>query len=518
MRTHSPLTAPRPHATLVLLICCISLFMNYLDLTVLNVALPAIQRSLHADEAALQWIVDSFLLVLTCLLVLVGSLADRFGRRRFLIAGLLIFSVGSLGCTFAQSPAQLVGARAIAGIGGSMLVPTTLSIVRTTFSDRRELARAIGVWSGVYGIACACGPIVGGALVDSAGWRTIFLVNVPIGVAGAVAARRYITESVADKVRSIDLAGQVLVVLLLGILVSTIIEAPARGWSAPVTLGGFGASAFLVAVFLFVETRREEPMFELRFFRSAAFAGANILAAITFVLMTGFLFVNTIYLQQVRGYSALTAGLFTLPLMLALATCAPLSGRYLSRHGPRHAMTITPAIAAVSLTMLLFVRPDTPGLYLCIAYALLGVALGTVNPTLTHTGVASIPARQAGVASAITSTSRQVGSSLGVAVLGSVVATALHGLLTTMLATHAVPTTVAHRALGDGIEALRGAYGSSTDVVNTLAQQAYTSALAVAWWIGIALCILWFAVARRTTTPESLERSRADGEPITIST
>lgn len=489
----------------ILLICCVSLFMNYLDSTILNVALPSIQRAFHADEAALQWIVDSFLLVLTCLLILAGSLADRFGRKRLLLGGLVIFTLGSLGCSFAQSVSQLIVARMITGIGGSMLVPTTLSVLRNTYIDRRELARAIGVWSGVYGLACACGPIVGGTLVDTVGWRSIFFVNIPVGIVGFLFAAKFVPESTADHIRAIDLKGQALVIAVLGTLVFTIIEAPTYGWSSIGVLSGFTIAIALLVTLIMTESRRDEPLIEIRFFRNPSFAGANTLAVITFILMTGFLFLNTIYLQQVRGLSAFQAGLYTLPLMAAIALSAPISGRYLSKFGPRHAMTLTPIMAIAAFALLFLSSAFTSAWHLFVAYAILGLALGTVNPTITHTSVAAMPARQAGVASAITSTSRQIGSSFGVAVLGSIAVTALQGHINAGLATLRLPKALEISTKHLGISALRASLSSNGESIHQIALAGYVSALHLVWIICIALCVIWFVVARRLIAPQDID-------------
>ena len=481
--------------------------MNYLDSTILNVALPALQHAFNADEAALQWIVDSFLLVLTCLLILAGSLADRFGRRRVLVAGLVIFIIGSSGCSISGNVVELVVARMVTGVGGAMLVPTTLSIVRNTFTSRKDLARAIGIWSGVYGIACACGPLIGGILIDTTSWRSIFLVNIPVGLIGIAFALVFIPESVAERPRSIDFKGQVLIIAFLGLLILTIIEATGHGWASPLIVFGFAVSVALFLLFLWVEARQEEPLFEIRFFSNDAFAGANMLAVITFILMAGFLFLNTIYLQQVRGLSALGAGLFTLPLMISIAICAPISGRYLSTHGPRFAMIFSAPLAMSAFIMLLFTSPSTPEGFLFVAYTLLGISLGTVNPSITHTAVASIPTKQAGVASAVTSTSRQIGSALGVAVLGSIAVTSLRREVSSNLVSLHLSPILQTRVEQSGIGALSQDFGGASLQVHHVAGIAYSDALHVAWWICIALCGLWLIAAKRTTSVDALEAS-----------
>ena len=496
----------------ILLICCVSLFMNYLDSTILNVALPTLQHAFNADEAALQWIVDSFLLVLTCLLILAGSLADRLGSRRILVTGLAIFVIGSYGCSVSGDIVQLVFARMLAGVGGAMLVPTTLSILRNTFTNRKDLARAIGIWSGVYGIACACGPLIGGVLIDNTGWRSIFLVNIPVGLIGIVFALIFIPDFVSDRPRAIDLKGQVLLVIVLGLLISSIIEAPNYGWTSPSIILGFVATALTFLLFLRVEGRQAEPLLEVRFFSNRAFAGTNVLAVITFILMSGFLFLNTMYLQLVRGFSAFRAGLFTLPLMVAIAICAPISGRYLSAHGPKMAMITSAPLAMSANIMLLFTGPSTRVWYLFIAYVLLGGSLGVVNRTITHTSVASMPAEQAGVASAITSTSRQIGSALGVAVLGSVVVTSLHHEIIPRLTKLQLSTILQARVARSGIGALSQHFGRSTYPIHQVADASYSAALHSAWWIGVALCGVWFLVARNTTTAAALEQAHASGD------
>ena len=267
--------------------------MTYLDSTILNVALPTLQKDLHASLAGLQWVADAYLLVIASLLLLAGSMADRLGRKRLFIVGLFGFSLGSLLCSLAPNTGSLIVLRMVQGLGGSMLTPVSLSIVRNTFTDARERAQAIGIWSGIFGLATACGPVVGGVLVTEVGWRSMFWVNVPIGLFMIAAARRYVPESRAPRPRRVDVPGQVLMIILLGSLTYAVIQGPVQGWASPPILALFGVCAAALAAFVVVERRTAEPLLELRFFRSLPFTGANVIAVLSFVVLAGFLFVIT---------------------------------------------------------------------------------------------------------------------------------------------------------------------------------------------------------------------------------
>jgi EmrB/QacA subfamily drug resistance transporter len=260
--------AGRRRRLLVLLICSSSLFLTYLDSTILNVALPTLQKDLHASIAGLQWVSDAYLLVVASLLMLTGSTADRLGRKRLFLIGLAGFSLGSLLCSLAPNTGSLVALRMLQGVGGSMLTPVSLSIVRNTFHDPKERAQALGIWSGIFGVAAACGPVVGGLLVSSVGWRSIFWVNVPIGTAMIAATLRYVPESRAPRPRRVDVPGQLLMIVFLGSLTYAVIQGPVSGWTAAPILALFAVAAASLAAFVAVERRRPEPLLELRFFRS----------------------------------------------------------------------------------------------------------------------------------------------------------------------------------------------------------------------------------------------------------
>ncbi|MFE7892280.1 MFS transporter [Streptomyces sp. NPDC057412] len=405
---------------LVLAICCMSLLIVSLDNTVLNVALPALQRDLHASTSGLQWTIDAYTLVLASLLMLAGSTADRIGRKRVFMAGLVVFTIGSALCSLAPDLNALIAFRMVQAVGGSMLNPVAMSIITNTFTDPRERARAIGVWGAVVGISMAAGPLIGGLLVETVGWRSIFWVNLPVGLAALVLTLRFVPESRAAKPRRPDPVGQVLVMVLFGALTYAIIEAPTAPTAEVVTFGGIALAA-LVALLLH-EPRRREPLIDLRFFRSAPFSGATVIAVSAFAALGGFLFLSTLYLQNVRGLDALHAGLWMLPMAALCFVCAPLAGRVVGNRGPRLPLLIAGVSMTVSGVLFAAFEAETSNVTLVLGYVLFGLGFGFVNAPITNTAVSGMPRAQAGVAAAVASTSRQLGQALGVAVVGAVLA------------------------------------------------------------------------------------------------
>ena len=402
---------------LVLAICSMSLLMVSIDVTIVNVALPAIRRSLDASVSGLQWTIDAYTVVLASLLMLAGSTGDRIGRRRVFQTGLAVFSLASLLCAVAPTLELLVAARVLQAIGGSMLNPVALSIIRNVFDDPRERSQAIGVWAGVFGVSLALGPVLGGVLVDSVGWRWIFLVNVPIALLAILLTGLFVPESRALRARRPDPVGQVLVISGLATLTYAIIEGRTAGWMSAGILTLFAVAAASFAGLVSYERGRREPLVDVRFFRSAPFAGASATAILAFACVGGFLFLNTLYLQDARGLSPLHAGLLTLPMAAFTAAFAPLSGRLLGRYGARPSLTGGALAMAIASLMLTRLQADSSMAYLIVAYVLFGVGFGLVNPPITDTAVSGMPAAQAGVAAAIASTSRQVGATLGVAII-----------------------------------------------------------------------------------------------------
>ena len=413
-RTAPPVTPVRPY--LVLAICCLSLLLVAMDATIVNVALPDIRRDLGASLRGLQWVIDAYTIVLASFLMLGGSTGDRFGRRRVFQAGFAVFTAGSLLCSLAGSVGTLVAARAMQALGGSMMNPVAMSIIVHTFVEPKARARAIGIWAAVAGLAMALGPLGGGVLTDLLGWHAVFWINVPIGVLALALTARYVPESRAPTPRRFDPVGQVLLLVGLSTLVFAVIES---GRGAAVAGAAALASALAFAALVAYERRRHEPLLDVRFFRSLPFSAATVIAVCTFAALGGFLFLNSLYLQDVRGLSAFRAGLGILPAALAVMIVSPWSGRLVATYGARLPLVLTGAILALSAAALAQLQAQTPMVVVLLVYALFGIGFGMVNAPVTFTAVSGMPRAQAGLGSAVASTSRQIGVSVGVALAGA---------------------------------------------------------------------------------------------------
>jgi EmrB/QacA subfamily drug resistance transporter len=412
---------PVLRSQIVLGICCLSLLVVGMDVTIVNVALPAIQYDLHASVSGLQWVMDAYTLVVASLLMLAGSTADRLGRRRIFQIGMGLFTFGSLLCSLAPSIEGLIAFRALQGLGASMLNPVALSIITNTFHDPKARARAFGVWGAVAGLAVAIGPVIGGALTQAIGWRSIFWVNLPIGIAAMGLTALFVSESKATRVRAVDPIGQILVFVALAGLTFGVIEGPRAGWVSPLIIGPFAVSLVAVALLIPYEKHRTDPLLDLRFFGSVPFSSATFIALCAFASFAAFLFINALYLQQVRGFSAFLSGLCTLPLALMILICAPISGRLVGNYGTRPSLLIAGLCTFLSSLLLMHLAANTSIYLLLSAYVVYGIGFGVVNPPITNTAVSGMPKAQAGVAAAVASTSRQAGAALGVAVAGTLV-------------------------------------------------------------------------------------------------
>ncbi len=418
---------------LVLLILSIAVYLISLDISVVNVAVPALATDLSAATAELQWVLDSYILVFAALVLVAGTVADRYGRRRVLAAGLVVFALGSVGAALARDVEVLIAMRAFQGLGGAMVMPPTLSILSAVF-PREERARAIAAWSAASALGLVTGPLVGGWLVDASGWPAIFWVAVPVSSACLLGLTQ-VPESRDARRRRIDIAGAVLATGAMFSLAFAIIQAPHLGWSSPPILGTFAGAAALSALLLAVELRVRYPMLPLALFRQREFTGAVSAIGLAFFAVGSLGFFMAQYFQLVQGHSALESGVRILPMAIAMAGIAPLSPALAARFGPR---AVASAAALVVLAgMLVLLMLDAGGGY-SIAFAgvlLIGIGGGMALAPLTDTVMAAVPLNDAGIGSAMNDASRTLGVALGVAVLGSLLSEVYASSLRELLAT-----------------------------------------------------------------------------------
>ncbi|ABK69574.1 MFS transporter [Mycolicibacterium smegmatis] len=412
---------------IILVSCCLSLLIVSMDATIVNVAIPSIRSDLGASPSQLQWVIDVYTLVLASLLLLAGATGDRFGRRRTFHLGLTVFAVASLLCSVAPNIETLIAARLLQAIGGSMLNPVAMSIITQVFTGRVERARAIGVWGSVVGISMALGPLVGGALIEYVDWRAVFWINLPICALAILLTAIFVRESKSSTMRDVDPVGQGLGVAFLFGVVFVLIEGPGMGWTDPRTLAVAATALVAFLAFLRYESRRHDPFIDLRFFRSVPFASATLVAVCAFAAYGAFLFMMSLYLQSERGYSAMFTGLIYLPIAIGALIFSPLSGRMVGRFGSRPSLVSAGVLITAATVMLAQMTATTPVWLLLVIFAVFGIGFALVNAPITTAAVSGMPLDRAGAASAVASTSRQVGVSIGVALCGSVAGTALAG-------------------------------------------------------------------------------------------
>ena len=402
----------------VLVICCLSALITGMDLTIANLAIPSIRTDLAATAAHAQWVIAIYALVVASLQLLGGVAGDRFGRRRVLQIGMAIFMVGSLLCSLAPAIDALIAARALQAVGGSMMGPVALAIIAQVFPGPAERARAIGVWGAVFGASLALGPVVGGVLIELFGWRSVFWINLPICAVAIAACTMLVPESRSATTHDIDPVGQSLAAGSLFGLVFVLIESPGRGWTHPSIMVVAAAAACAFVGFLRYESGHADPFIDLRFFRSIPFASAAVVALLVYTVWGAFLFMMSIYLQGWRGYSAVHAGLLLLPVGVAVLVFSPLSGRLVGRVGTKPSLLTAGLMIAAMSSMLAFLTPTTPLWALVVIFVAFGITFGMVIVPINYAAVNGMPQNRAGAAAGITSTSKQVGISLGVAFSG----------------------------------------------------------------------------------------------------
>jgi EmrB/QacA subfamily drug resistance transporter len=480
--------APYERRWLALLVLCLSLVVIGMDNTILNVALPTLARDLRATASELQWMVDSYVLVFAGLLLTMGALGDRFGRKLALNVGLLVFVGGSVFSAFAGSAGVLIASRAAMGIGGALIMPSTLSIITNVFPTR-ERGRAIGIWAGVAGLGIVLGPVIGGWLLEHFWWGSVFLVNVPVVAVAILAGWALVPESKDPHATPLDPVGAGLSIAALVTMVYGIIEAPERGWTDGLILGSFAVAAVLAALFIWWERRVEHPMLRIEFFRNPRFSAASAAITMVFFALFGTVFLLTQHLQFVLGYSPLEAGFRVLPVA-TLIVAAPLSARIVERIGTKVVVAAGLLTVAISLTILSTTDVASGYGLVAAAIATLGFGMGLTMAPATESIMGSLPLAKAGVGSAMNDTTRMVGGALGVAVLGSVLASSYGSAIEPAL--RGLPPQVAEVA-GDSIGAvstIAPRLGDAGDVLLAAGRAAFIEGMTDAVLVGAAVAAL----------------------------
>jgi len=402
-----------------LIAACFALFMAILDNLVVNVALPTISRDLDASTTQLQWIVSSYILVFAALQITAGGLGDRLGRKRWFMAGIVLFTATSVFAAFSQNVEMLIGARALQGLGAAFILPLSLSIISDVFPPE-ERGKALGIWSAVSVSGLAFGPVIGGLLVQYASWQWIFLVNVPIGIGAVIVTSAVVRES-KDTTGQVatDIPGTLTITGAIGALTFGLIEAGGRGWNDSLILGSFTVAAVLLVAFVFIEARAEKPMVPLSFFKSSTFTGANLDAFAISFLIAGIAFFGTLYLQNVHGFSPVRAGMALLPMVAVMMIGSPISGTLVNRLGS--AKLISAGMLVTGLGVLLFTRADVDGSYLDLvpSYMVMGLGMSFIFAPMTTAVLNSVDSSRSGVASAVNGAIREVGNAFGIAFLGT---------------------------------------------------------------------------------------------------
>jgi EmrB/QacA subfamily drug resistance transporter len=477
---------------LVLGVMCLSLLLIVMDNTIVNVALPTLQRDLDASTTQLQWIVDAYILVFAGLLLTMGSLGDRFGRRGALAIGLSVMGTASILSSFANSANQLIATRALMGVGGAMIMPATLSIITNVFTERKERAQAIAIWAATAGAAVAIGPVTGGWLLEHFWWGSVFLVNVPVVVVALVLGQLFVPTSRDPAAPPIDVPGALLSIAGLVVLVWAIIEGPG-GWTDPEILGGFALAGVLLGTFVLWERRTRYPMLDVSFFRNARFSAASGAIMLTFFAMFGSLFLLTQFLQSILGYTPLEAGIRLLPMAAVMIVISPASAKVVERIGSKIVVATGLSVGAVGLIIASRLTAGASYPEVLLALVVLAAGLALVMPPATESIMGSLPLAKAGVGSAVNDTTRQVGGALGVAVLGSVMSSTYGPRVTDAISGFPLSpeqATAIHDQIGAALRAASEIGGPPGRALADAASRGFADGMSTAFIIGAAALAL----------------------------
>jgi EmrB/QacA subfamily drug resistance transporter len=488
-----------PRRWVVLGVMCLSLLLIVMDNTIVNVAIPTIQSDLGASTSQLQWVVDSYILVFAGLLLTMGALGDRFGRRGALAIGLAVMGASSVLSSFADSAGQLIATRAVLGIGAALVMPATLSIITNVFTDRRERAQAIAIWSATAGMAVAVGPVTGGWLLEHYWWGSVFLVNVPVVVVALVLGQLFVPTSRDPAPPPVDVPGALLSIAGLVILVWAIIEG-AHGWTDPLVLGAFAVSAVLLGGFVAWERHTSTPMLDMRFFANRRFSAASGALMLTFFAMLGSLFLLTQFMQSVLGYSALQTGVRLLPMAGVQMVVAPLSAKLVERVGTKVIVATGLGVAATGLLIASRLSASADYPQVLLALVVLAAGLAMVMPPATESIMGSLPPAKAGVGSAVNDTTREIGAALGVAVLGSVMSSTYRPRVSEAISGYPVPDGVADAVtdqVGAAMAVAAEVGGEPGRLLAEAAAGGFADGMGVAFVIGAAALLLGAVIVGR---------------------
>jgi EmrB/QacA subfamily drug resistance transporter len=494
----SPTHASHPGRWRILGVLVLALLVTSIDHTIINVAMPRLVGDLGANSAELQWIVASYTIVFAGLLLTAGSLGDRFGRRHALLGGLASFLAGSVIAATAGSTTALIVGRCVMGVGGALIMPTTLSILVNVFGDPRERAKAIAAWTAASGVGIAVGPIIGGALMRNYSWSSVFWINVPLLVAAFVGTLHLVPESRDPNATRLDPFGAILSIAAISSLVYAIVQAPDRGWTSTASLASFAIGSAIGAVFVIWEMRREDPMLDIRLFRNRNFSAGSIALTLLFFAMAGTVFLQAQYLQFVLDYTPLAAGFALIPAAFGMLLGTGAGAHLAAKHGGRIAVTAGTTIAAVGVAVQAALVDGGSYVPTGVGLLLFGLGAGIAMPAATEMIMASLPPARAGVGSAVNDTVREFGGALGVAVIGSVAATSyassMHSELDRFSGLTSLNRSLLANNVGAALDASRtlGAQGAE---IATVARNAFVHSMNDSLWIGVGLALCASVVA-----------------------
>jgi EmrB/QacA subfamily drug resistance transporter len=495
-------------------VLCLCLVVIGVDNTILNVALPSIVRDLGASGSELAWMVDAYTIVFACLLLTAGSIGDRYGRRTALMFGLAWFGAFSALASLAQSPGQLIMARAAMGIGGAFIFPTTLSILTNTFHDPVERAKAIGVWAGVAGVGIAIGPLAGGILVEHFGWNAVFLVNVPICATAIVLNPFFIPNTSAKAESPLDPPGALLSIIGLVCLLYAVIEGPDKGWTSPGVLTGFGLGAIFIAAFWWWELHCKAPMLDVRFFKNPRFSAASATITLTYFALFSSTFLLTQYFQFVLGYSPLKAGMMLTPVAVGLIIGSPIAPRLVFRYGTKRVVIAGLSVVACAMACYgsnTLMSSFELGLLIRFFY---GLGMGITTAPVTESIMGSLPPSRAGVGSAVNDTTRQTGGAVGVAVIGSIFLAHYHSRIGPLQFVPADVRAAARESIGTSLDTASRLPAGIARQLQHVAHEAFLSSMRLTYTISVLIIVAAITVAYKWLPARAVAPRRPVAGPL----